>query len=446
MLQRVLLMCMTLALASCFSTPLSPHKIDVQQGNYVDQEMVAKLKPGMTKSQVRFVLGTPLVADPFHANRWDYVFRMQKNGSPPEHRKMTVVFEDDKLARVDGDVVPGNVAEDEKPKVTKVAPKPLPGAAGPVKKTAEEKSLKEKIEALIAEKEAEGKDESELRKSLAKLLGVEERQSASSLPRAKTVDGKEKAPPAAQQAKSDLSKAKPAKVAKAKSEEKSDSTDSRLRASGLSADILSALGVRYEGDGKPDEEEAVAQDDEEGATDEEGAKPAKRKTARKSGLKADGLSADILRTLGIPFEGDGSENAVEEDEGAVAEGEEKPNQQEKGGVLDELKNAEGKSVKQQLAEKFSMGDEEDKPAKKPETEEMEEDEEPGQPTFMDDVRTVLGLGSSGKTTRSKDEKPAKGSDKAKDDADEEDAEVEDEEEVPEKPTFWDDVKTVLGID
>lgn len=428
MLHRLLLISLSLTLAACFSIPLSPHKIDVQQGNYVDQDMVAKLKPGMTRAQVRFVLGTPLVADPFHANRWDYAFLRQKNGGAPEHRKITVIFEDDKLARVDGDIIPGNVAEDAKPKVTKAAPsKPAAGAAGPVNKAAEDKSLKEKVETLIAEKEAQGKDESELRKSLAKLLGVEERQLASELPRAKTVNGREKAPPPPQQAKSELPKAKAKKAVQSEKPKVASekSSDNGLRASGLSADVLSALGVRYEGDGKPAEEEVVAEDEEEGA-----GKPAKKKTARKSNLKADGLSADVLRTLGVPFEGDGSE-AAEQDE-AVAEGEEKAAKEERGGVLDELKNAEGKSVKQQLAEKFGMGD---KP--KPKAEEVAEEEgEQGPPTFMDDMRTVLGLGPSEKRTKGENAK-------AEDDS-EEDVEAEDGE--PQKPTFWDDVRTVLGLD
>ncbi|MGH8726742.1 MAG: outer membrane protein assembly factor BamE domain-containing protein [Burkholderiales bacterium] len=439
-------MSVTLTLASCFSTPLSPHKIDVQQGNYVDQEMVAKLKPGMTKSQVRFVLGTPLVADPFHANRWDYVFRRQKNGGPPEERKITVVFEDDKLARVDGDVVPGQLAEDAKPRVTKAPPAPSNGAAGPVKTAAEEKSLKEtslreKVEQLIAEKE--GKDDSELKKSLAKLIGAEEQQAARELPRAKPVNGKEKAPPPAQQAKSDLPKAKvskkPAEKKVAKTEEKP--SDNGLRASGLSADVLSALGVRYEGDGKSDEEEVVAEDEEETTS----GKPAKKKTARKSNLKADGLSADILKSLGVPFEGDGSTEEV------VAEGEEEPAKEEKPGVLDELKNAEGKSVKQQLTEKFGIGAKEDKPEKQArvggEDEASSEDEEvvPAKPTFMDDVRTVLGLGPSGESDD--DARPVRKKKAAKADDEEEDIEAETEDdEAPEKPTFWDDVKTVLGLD
>ena len=84
---------------------LAPHKIDIQQGNVVTQDMVDKLRPGMTPSQVRFILGTPLVVDTFHKDRWDYVYRYEKGGTLVEHRRIIVVFEDDKLARVEGDVV-----------------------------------------------------------------------------------------------------------------------------------------------------------------------------------------------------------------------------------------------------------------------------------------------------------------------------------------------------
>jgi outer membrane protein assembly factor BamE len=84
----------------------TPHKIDIQQGNVVTQDMVAKLKPGMSKSQVRFALGTPLVVDPFHNDRWDYVYVQQKGGRVAEQRRIVVLFADDKLLRIDGDVVP----------------------------------------------------------------------------------------------------------------------------------------------------------------------------------------------------------------------------------------------------------------------------------------------------------------------------------------------------
>jgi len=107
---RLALLPCCLALAACSGTPdvvsmLSPYRIDVRQGNYVSQEMAAQLKPGMTRDQVRFVLGTPLVADMFHADRWDYVYRFQPGRGGPQTRRLTVFFENDRLVRVGGDVV-----------------------------------------------------------------------------------------------------------------------------------------------------------------------------------------------------------------------------------------------------------------------------------------------------------------------------------------------------
>lgn len=87
------------------SSVLSPYKIDVRQGNFVTQEMVAQLKPGQTRDQVRFILGSPLVADIFHADRWDYVYRFKPGGGEVQERRLTVFFQDNQLARVAGDVV-----------------------------------------------------------------------------------------------------------------------------------------------------------------------------------------------------------------------------------------------------------------------------------------------------------------------------------------------------
>jgi len=99
-----------LMFAGCSNTPditsrLSPYRIDVRQGNYVTQDMVAKLKPGMTRDQVRFALGTPLVADMFHADRWDYVYRFQPGRGEVQLRRLVVFFKEGKLVRVGGDVV-----------------------------------------------------------------------------------------------------------------------------------------------------------------------------------------------------------------------------------------------------------------------------------------------------------------------------------------------------
>ena len=92
---------------------LSPYKADIQQGNAISQDMLVKLKPGMTPSQVRFVLGTPLLMDPFRNNRWDYVYRLEQSGKLVEHRRITIVFENDKLKAIEGDVVAAEKANPE---------------------------------------------------------------------------------------------------------------------------------------------------------------------------------------------------------------------------------------------------------------------------------------------------------------------------------------------
>lgn len=101
MFLRIILLAATLALSSCF---LTPHRIDVQQGNYFDPEAVARLKPGMTRSQVRFLLGTPLIADPFHPDRWDYLFIDRRAGKLKEERRLTLWFDGDRLIRAATDV------------------------------------------------------------------------------------------------------------------------------------------------------------------------------------------------------------------------------------------------------------------------------------------------------------------------------------------------------
>ena len=95
-------------ISGCSSVPriINEYRIDIQQGNVLTQEMVAQLKPGLTKDQVRFILGTPMLMDMFHANRWDYVYRLQKgsNGAV-EMRKFSTFFDESgRLSRVSGDV------------------------------------------------------------------------------------------------------------------------------------------------------------------------------------------------------------------------------------------------------------------------------------------------------------------------------------------------------
>jgi len=78
----------------------------IQQGNVVSQDAVDGLQPGMSKSQVRFVMGTPMLTDVFHNNRWDYVFTRGKGSTPTEFQRVAVFFEDERLARIEGDLRP----------------------------------------------------------------------------------------------------------------------------------------------------------------------------------------------------------------------------------------------------------------------------------------------------------------------------------------------------
>lgn len=103
----VIALCATLPLGAC--NLLTVHKIDVQQGNVVTQEMVDKLKPGMTRAQVRFVLGTPLITDAFHRDRWDYFYSFKVGAQGvAETRRLTLTFQDDVLRTVQGDVAVKN--------------------------------------------------------------------------------------------------------------------------------------------------------------------------------------------------------------------------------------------------------------------------------------------------------------------------------------------------
>jgi outer membrane protein assembly factor BamE len=91
---------------------LRPYRVDVQQGNFVSREMVAQLKEGMqrkegvTREQVRFALGTPLLTDIFHSDRWDYVFRLKKRNGEIISSRVTAYFKGDLLANIEGDQLP----------------------------------------------------------------------------------------------------------------------------------------------------------------------------------------------------------------------------------------------------------------------------------------------------------------------------------------------------
>jgi outer membrane protein assembly factor BamE len=85
---------------------VTPYRIEVVQGNFVSKEQVEQLRPGLTRQQVRELLGTPLVTSLFHAERWDYVFTLKREGVPPQLRRFTVFFRGEALERFEGDTMP----------------------------------------------------------------------------------------------------------------------------------------------------------------------------------------------------------------------------------------------------------------------------------------------------------------------------------------------------
>jgi outer membrane protein assembly factor BamE len=85
---------------------ITPYRVEVVQGNFVSKEQVEQLKPGLSRQQVRELLGTPLVTDIFHAERWDYIFTLRRQGVPDQARRLTLYFKGDALERFDGDTMP----------------------------------------------------------------------------------------------------------------------------------------------------------------------------------------------------------------------------------------------------------------------------------------------------------------------------------------------------
>ncbi|MGB5261592.1 MAG: outer membrane protein assembly factor BamE [Gammaproteobacteria bacterium] len=101
------------------------HRIDVQQGNVITQNMVNQLKPGMSRLQAQFVLGSPMVADVFHQDRWDYLYLLKTGQGKVTREHVSLYFEDDALVRISGTLRPQELAEQEQTtddRVTLVVP------------------------------------------------------------------------------------------------------------------------------------------------------------------------------------------------------------------------------------------------------------------------------------------------------------------------------------
>ncbi len=96
-------------------TSFSPYKMEVRQGNYVTPEMSKKVKVGMSRQQVSSILGSPLVSDVFHANRWDYIYRLEEKSKLVEQQRLTLFFNGDFVARIDDSQIAENKAASTKP-------------------------------------------------------------------------------------------------------------------------------------------------------------------------------------------------------------------------------------------------------------------------------------------------------------------------------------------
>ena len=108
MVRAALASCLLFASLAACGVPripgITPYKPDIQQGNFISQESVAQVKPGMSREQVRFILGTPLITPIFHADRWDYVYWREDQRGKREERRIALFFVDNKLERIQGDV------------------------------------------------------------------------------------------------------------------------------------------------------------------------------------------------------------------------------------------------------------------------------------------------------------------------------------------------------
>jgi outer membrane protein assembly factor BamE len=142
--------CSSLQSSDNFLGFITPYRVEVVQGNVLTKEQVALVKPGQSRLQVRDILGSPLLTDVFHTDRWDYVFTIRRQGAEPQQRKVVVLFEGDTLksisatdlpserefvasidtAKVSGKVPPLTLTPEEI-KALPVPPKPEPAASAP---------------------------------------------------------------------------------------------------------------------------------------------------------------------------------------------------------------------------------------------------------------------------------------------------------------------------
>lgn len=128
---RILVLCLASALlcacASVRNALPGVYRIDIQQGNAITEEMIGQLQPGMNKRQVGYIMGTPLLVDAFHSDRWDYVYSMQPGGEERQQKRLSLFFEKDELTGAQGDYRPPEklVVPEPKDEVVVIPPRDL---------------------------------------------------------------------------------------------------------------------------------------------------------------------------------------------------------------------------------------------------------------------------------------------------------------------------------
>ncbi len=142
--------CSSLQSSDNFLGVITPYRVEVVQGNVLTTEQVALVKTGLTRAQVRDVIGSPLLTDVFHADRWDYVFTIRRQGAEPQQRHLMVLFEGDRLKSIENIPLPTErefvasidtfktsrnapplALNEEQLKALPIPPKPEPAASAP---------------------------------------------------------------------------------------------------------------------------------------------------------------------------------------------------------------------------------------------------------------------------------------------------------------------------
>ncbi len=142
--------CSSLQSSDNFLGFITPYRIEVVQGNVLTREQVALVRPGLTRTQVRDILGSPLLTDVFHADRWDYVFTIRRQGAEPQQRKVVAIFEGERLKSIEAPELPSEsdfvasidthkpptrtpklALTPEELKALPVPPRPAPAASAP---------------------------------------------------------------------------------------------------------------------------------------------------------------------------------------------------------------------------------------------------------------------------------------------------------------------------